>query len=210
MSDKTDYVIGQFDIALRTLFGRPKTTGRCNPESTVKESNLSLSEKKHIAGLMRINHAGEVCAQGLYQGQATTAKLTHVRDKMQQAAIEENDHLAWCENRIKNMNSHTSYLNPVWYAGSFVIGSVAGWVGDKWSLGFVAETEKQVVKHLDKHLNELPDQDAKSKAILKQMKIDETKHATSSLEAGGIELPEEIKRAMSLTAKIMTHLSYKI
>jgi len=208
--NQIDNLVSQFDVAVRTLFGRPLQTGRKNPAKDIAEAELTSDEKKHVAGLMRINHAGEVCAQGLYQGQALTARLTEVKDKMNQAAAEENDHLAWCENRLSEVNSHTSYLNPFWYAGSFVIGSVAGFAGDKWSLGFVAETENQVVKHLNSHLDKLPADDAKSRAILEQMKIDEGQHATTALNAGGVKLPQPIKKAMSLSAKIMTTLAYKI
>jgi len=207
---KIDHIIDQFDTALRTLFGRPQTTGRGNPADDITECKLTTAEKNHAAGLMRINHAGEVCAQGLYQGQAATARLTEIRDKMRQASAEENDHLAWCENRLQEFGSHTSFLNPFWYVGSFVIGSAAGLVGDKWSLGFVAETEKQVVKHLDSHLDKLPAQDEKSRAILVQMKIDENEHATAALHAGGAKLPEPVKQAMGLTSKIMTTLAYRI
>jgi ubiquinone biosynthesis monooxygenase Coq7 len=159
---------------------------------------------------MRINHVGEVCAQALYQGQATTARLDTVRDKMERAAQEENDHLAWCEQRLEELDSHKSYMNPLWYAGSFAIGAAAGMAGDKWSLGFVVETERQVVRHLEKHLGRLPAQDEKSRAILEQMKVDEAHHATTALQAGGAELPAPIKTAMRISSKLMTTLAYKI
>ncbi len=159
---------------------------------------------------MRVNHAGEVSAQALYQGQAFTAKLPNVREKMQQAAIEENDHLIWCEERLKELNSHTSLFNPLWYAGSFTIGALAGSAGDKWSLGFVVETENQVVRHLEQHLNSLPTSDAKSKAILEKMKEDELHHATMALESGAAELPKPAKLLMKLTSKIMTKTAYRI
>jgi ubiquinone biosynthesis monooxygenase Coq7 len=159
---------------------------------------------------MRVNHAGEVSAQALYQGQALTAKLAEVRGKMERAALEENDHLAWCERRLKELDSHTSMLNPLWYTGSFAIGALAGLAGDKWSLGFVVETERQVVKHLDEHLSRLPEQDRRSRAILEQMKEDETHHATAALNAGGAELPEPVRQLMRLTSKVMTNAAYYI
>jgi ubiquinone biosynthesis monooxygenase Coq7 len=158
--------------------------------------------------LMRINHTGEVCAQALYQGQALTAKLPEVRQSMERAAQEENDHLAWCDSRLKAPDNRKSLLNPFWYAGSFMIGAAAGLAGDKWSLGFVAETEHQVEDHLENHLKRLPPQDQKSRAVLEQMKEDEIHHATVALEAGGAELPGPIKLAMKLTSKLMTKSVY--
>jgi len=171
---------------------------------------MSAAEKKHAAGLMRVNHAGEVSAQGLYSGQALTARLPDVREKMERAALEENDHLEWCERRLEELGSHKSLLNPLWYFGSFAIGAAAGIAGDKWSLGFVAETEHQVIKHLDEHLESLPEQDAKSRAVVEQMKEDEAHHATVALQHGGAELPEPVKKVMGLTSKVMTTLAYKI
>jgi len=158
--------------------------------------------------MMRINHTGEVCAQALYQGQSLTARLERVRDGMEQAAQEENDHLAWCEQRIHELGSHTSYLSPVFYAGSFALGALAGAVGDKWSLGFVAETERQVVKHLDGHLQTLSPQDQKSRTILEQMRLDELHHGTKAQEAGGAELPTPVKRLMQAMSKVMTGTTY--
>ena len=157
---------------------------------------------------MRINHCGEVCAQALYQGQALTAKLPEVREKMEQAATEENDHLQWCADRLKELDSHTSFFNPFWYVSSFSIGAVAGLLGDKWSLGFVAETEYQVVRHLQSHLDELPENDKKSRAVIEQMKEDELHHATVAIEAGGAELPTPVKLAMRSMAKVMTKSVY--
>jgi len=203
-----DNLIQQFDNGLRTLLGNPPTTGRENPAKKTEESDLSDFEKKLSARLMRVNHCGEVAAQGLYQGQATTAKLESIRDNMNQAAIEENDHLVWCASRIKELNSHTSVFNPIWYFGSFSIGALAGIAGDKWSLGFVAETEHQVVKHLDEHLEQIASNDKKSRAVLEQMKIDEAQHATQAIDAGAAELPVLVKLAMKLTSKIMTRSSY--
>lgn len=198
------------DQGLRTLFGKPLTTGRPNPAQELSEPELRGDEREASVGMMRVNHCGEVCAQALYQGQALTARLPDVRDGMRQAAAEENDHLAWCEQRLHELGSHTSYLNPLWYAGSFAIGAFAGWAGDKWSLGFVAETEKQVVRHLDGHLENMSEDDGKSRAIIEQMKIDEQRHATSALQAGAAELPGPVKQIMKISSKLMTRSAYYI
>ncbi len=205
-----DNLMMQFDTGLRTLFGKPSITERPNPENAIEEGELSEGEKELAGRLMRINHSGEVAAQGLYQGQALTAKLPEVRDKMKRAAQEENDHLDWCEQRINELGTHTSYLNPLWYFGSVAIGATAGLIGDKWSLGFVAETEHQVVRHLDSHLNQISESDHKSRAILEQMKEDEGHHATVALNAGAAELPAPVKKFMSLTSKIMTETVYRL
>ena len=203
-----DNLVINADQALRTVFGKPQVTERSRPDADLNSADLSEQESRHVAGLMRINHTGEVCAQALYQGQALTAKLPNVREKMERAAQEENDHLAWCENRLKELNNRTSFLNPLWYAGSFAIGALAGLAGDKWSLGFVVETERQVVRHLDEHLAQLPEQDQKSRAILEQMKEDEGHHATVALNAGGAALPEPVKKMMQMTSKLMTRTTY--
>lgn len=200
----------QLDTGLRTLFGKPSVTERQNPENTVAEGELSANEKELAGRLMRINHSGEVAAQGLYQGQALTAKLPDVREKMERAAEEENDHLDWCKQRINELDTHTSYLNPLWYFGSVAIGAAAGLAGDKWSLGFVAETEHQVVRHLTSHLNQISENDHKSRAILEQMKEDEGHHATAALDAGAAELPVPVKKFMALTSKIMTKTVYRL
>lgn len=205
-----DQLAMNLDQALRTVFGRPKVTERANPAQGHAEAELNESERKHVAGLMRINHVGEVCAQALYQGQALTAKLDNIRESMQRAADEENDHLVWCEQRLDELGSHKSLMNPLWYASSFAIGALAGLAGDKWSLGFVAETEHQVVRHLDKHLAQLPEQDERSRAVLEQMKVDEGRHATVALEAGGAKLPTLIKRTMKFMSKVMTTTAYRI
>jgi ubiquinone biosynthesis monooxygenase Coq7 len=157
---------------------------------------------------MRVNHAGEVAAQALYHGQAVTAKLPEVRAEMEHAAEEENDHLAWCEERIRELGGEVSALQPFWYAGSFALGALAGAIGDKWSLGFVAETEKQVVKHLEEHETQLPAEDQKTRAILKQMKQDEAEHGEKAMQAGGAELPEVVQLMMSLSSKVMTKTAY--
>jgi len=191
-----DKLLIQADAALRTLFSNPPLSGRSNPAENLAEAEL--------------NHSGEVSAQGLYQGQALTARLPGVREKMEQAAIEENDHLVWCEQRLKDLDAHKSLLNPFWYTGSFLIGATAGMLGDKWSLGFVAETEHQVVRHLDEHLNSLPEKDARSRAILEQMKVDEAKHATTALHHGGAPLPAPVKGLMGLMSKVMTRTAYRV
>ena len=205
-----DHLIGNFDQALRTVFGQPLVTGRADPSDQVTEQTLSPTERQESARFMRINHTGEVCAQALYQGQALTAKLDAVRNSMEQAAREENDHLAWCERRVATLGEHTSYLNPLFYAGSFALGALAGVLGDKWSLGFVAETERQVVRHLDDHLIRMAPQDRKSRAILEQMKLDELRHGTVAAEAGGTELPVPVKRLMQAMSKVMTGTTYWI
>lgn len=206
-----DHLIMNFDQALRTLAGRPLVTGRANPaDDREEEVELSQVEKAESARLMRVNHAGEVAAQALYQGQALTARLENVRDSMEQAAEEENDHLDWCEQRVNELGGHVSYLNPLWYAGSFAIGAAAGAVGDKWSLGFVAETEKQVIKHLDSHLQAMSVNDQKSRAIIEQMKIDEAHHGAEAKRAGGVELPQPAKRLMQVISKIMTGTAYRV
>lgn len=205
-----DHFILHLDTGIRTLFGRPQPTSRPDPAARYHEHEMTEKEQQVSARLMRINHSGEVAAQGLYQGQALTAKLPRVRAQMERAALEENDHLIWCEQRVRAMGQRTSFLNPVWYAGSVTIGAIAGAAGDKWSLGFVAETEKQVVRHLDEHLQQLPPQDEKSRAILDQMKSDENEHAINARRAGGAPLPASIRKLMQLTAKVMTKTAYWI
>jgi len=203
-----DRLIGHLDQALHTVCGPAPRPSRISPAKARNESDLTAAERELAGRLMRINHAGEICAQALYQGQAVTAKLPEVRGKMEQAAQEENDHLAWTEARIRELGTHVSFLNPLWYAGSFAIGALAGAVGDKWSLGFVAETEKQVVEHLSRHLQRLPSGDHQSRAILEQMREDEGRHATVAIESGAAALPEPIKQLMQLTSKVMTKTAY--
>ncbi len=203
-----DRLLLNLDQAVRTLFGRPQVTERANPAEGLEEAELTDDQRDHVARLMRIDHTGEVCAQALYQGQALTARLPEVRGKMERAAREENDHLAWCDSRLQELHDHKSYLNPFWYAGSLAIGAAAGLAGDKWSLGFVTETERQVERHLQEHLEQIPPQDKKSRAILEQMKEDEMRHAQMAKAAGGAELPEPVKLAMRLTSKVMTHTVY--
>lgn len=205
-----DQLLVTFDHGLRTVFGDPPVTERDNPATNIAETELDDSQRRLSASLMRINHAGEVSAQGLYQGQALTARLPKVRGAMERAALEENDHLAWCAGRLGELGSHSSYLNPLWYLGSLSIGAAAGAIGDRWSLGFVAETEHQVIRHLDGHLQRLPEQDHKSRAILEQMREDEAHHATVALKGGGAPLPVPVKRAMGLMSKVMTGLAARL
>lgn len=198
------------DTALRTIAGKPLATHRPYPADDIEDISMDAAESRHIAGLMRINHSGEVSAQALYQGQSLTARNDDVREKLENAALEENDHLLWTDNRLKELGDRTSLLNPLWYAGSFAIGAFAGTLGDKWSLGFLAETEHQVVIHLDEHLNQIPASDGRSRAILKQMKIDEAKHESTALDHGGDTLPTPIKKLMQAMSKVMTRSAYWI
>lgn len=203
-----DRLLIAIDDGVRTVFGPPLATGRAAPDAAIEDTPLNQRQRRLVQGLMRVNHTGEVCAQALYSAQALTARDPEVRARMQQAAAEENDHLAWCEKRVHELGGHLSYLNPLWYAGSFAIGALAGLAGDRWNLGFVAETEQQVVRHLDEHLQRLPVDDAKSRAIVAQMRVEEGRHATMALREGGIELPRVVKRLMTLQSKIMTTLAY--
>jgi ubiquinone biosynthesis monooxygenase Coq7 len=174
------------------------------------EVSLTDAEKKHAAGLMRINHVGEVCAQALYQSQKLHAKSDDLKEKLDHAALEEEDHLAWCAHRLEELNAKPSIFNPFWYAGSFVLGSLAGLAGDKMSLGFVAETEKQVEHHLNGHLQELPTNDYKSRAIVDQMRTDEIAHGQMAIKEGGIELPSLVQNAMKIMSKVMTSTAYHL
>ncbi len=203
-----DTLIINIDQAVRTVFGRPLITDRADPAQEAPAADLSSTEQRLSARLMRVNHTGEVCAQALYQGQALTARRNQVKQCMEQAAAEENDHLHWCEQRIKDLGSRSSVLNPLFYGASFAIGAASGRLGDRWSLGFLAETEKQVVEHLQDHLQQLPVADHKSRAILETMKDDEAKHADTALEAGAAELPLPMKLLMKAASKIMTNSAY--
>lgn len=204
-----DRLLIQAQHALDTSLGRARAE-RDNPAGTVPDLQLDEPDRRHAAGLMRINHTGEVCAQALYQGQALTARLPEVRKAMEHAADEEVDHLAWCEQRIRELGSHPSVLNPLFYGLSFGVGAVAGLISDRVSLGFVAATEDQVVKHLDEHLEQIPADDAKTRAILEQMREDEEHHATSAIDAGGLRFPAPVKLGMSLLSKVMTKSTYRI
>jgi ubiquinone biosynthesis monooxygenase Coq7 len=205
-----DRLLLQADAAMRTLIPNSSHASRPSPATLEPQSTLDETQTRHIAGLMRINHTGEVCAQALYQGQALTASLPHVREQMEHAAEEEVDHLVWCEQRIRELGSQPSLLNPLFYGLSFAIGATAGAISDKVSLGFVAATEDQVCKHLDEHLQQIPETDRKSRAILEQMRIDEELHATSALNAGGFRFPAPVKFGMSMLAKVMTGSTYRI
>jgi ubiquinone biosynthesis monooxygenase Coq7 len=205
-----DGFINEFDTALRSVFGGANAR-RSNPGAELHLGpTLNALEREHSAGLMRVNHVGEVCAQALYQSQKLVARNPEIQAMLRHSAQEEMDHLAWCETRLHELGSHTSYLNPIWYVGSFAIGLLAGLAGDKWSLGFVAETEKQVENHLESHLQKLPSEDYRSRAIVDQMRIDEIEHGQAAIEAGGVALPKPIKNAMQAMSKIMTETAYKI
>lgn len=205
-----DQILTQLDQGLRTVLGNAPAPQRVSPAVEIADTELSDQERQHAIGLMRVNHAGEVCAQALYQGQALTAKLPEVGEQMEHAAAEEIDHLAWCEARIVELGGHTSALNPVWYAMSFGIGAGAGLISDKLSLGFVAATEDQVCDHLQKHLEDLPISDRKSRAIVKQMLDDEARHAKAALEAGGHRFPAPVKKLMTFVSSAMTGISYRL
>jgi len=203
-----DILIDHADRVLRTLSGHAKTTDRKNPADSAQEQNLSDDEAQLSARLMRVNHAGEVAAQALYQGQSLTARDKDIQNKLKHAAEEENDHLAWCHKRVNELGQSTSIFDPLWYAGSLTLGATAGLFGDKWNLGFLAETEKQVVSHIEQHLDKLPENDEKTRAILEQMHIDENEHADLAIDNGGAELPEPVKQGMRLISKVMTKSSY--
>ncbi len=204
-----DKVCIELDKGLRTVFAQSRQHERARPDSNLDNFQILSSKETKFAGrLMRINHCGEVCAQALYQGQALTAHNASTKEKMHQAAEEENDHLAWCEARLEELNTNTSLLNPFFYTGSLVMGAVAGAIGDKWSLGFVQETENQVEAHLGNHLQRLPENDGKSRVILRQMQEDEIKHANMAQEAGAADLPQPIKTAMRFMSQLMTKTTF--
>ena len=205
-----DQLIRNADQALRTLVPGAATAERSSPASECDYAEMTEDERKHAAGLMRINHTGEVCAQALYQGQALTAKLPEVRDSMEHAANEDVDHLVWCEQRINELGGHTCRLNPAFYAMSFGIGALAGKISDRVSLGFVAATEEQVCDHLTKHLSRLPAQDEKSRAVIVKMLDDEARHASTAIEAGGKRFPLPVKLGMKAMSKVMTKTTYRI
>ncbi len=202
-----DKLIVEFDKGLRTLFSRAPSV-RPFPDAGLPEPELSEGEKKHAAALMRINHSGEICAQALYQGQALTARDPGVQEQLLQAAQEETEHLAWTSKRVHELGGHLSLLNPMWYTGSLTLGAVAGLLGDRWNLGFLAETERQVGAHLQSHLASLPAQDEKSRAVVQQMYVDETNHSEMALRLGGAELPAPVKLLMRASSKVMTRTVY--
>jgi ubiquinone biosynthesis monooxygenase Coq7 len=196
------FVLG-FDRALKTVLGPSRST-RPQPGENQPEVELEPAERANAAALMRVNHAGEVCAQALYQGQALTARNPQAKQALTQAAAEEVEHLAWTARRLSELGGRKSALNPVWYAGSYVIGAVAGMAGDRWSLGFLAETERQVVEHLNGHLKALSHRDIRSRAVVTAMKRDEARHATTALYLGGTRLPLPARLAMRLASRVMT------
>jgi ubiquinone biosynthesis monooxygenase Coq7 len=202
-----DDLIVAFDRGLRTVFA-PAQSLRPVPGEELAEAELADESRAHAAALMRVNHTGEICAQALYQGQALTARNPRAREALERAAQEETEHLAWTERRIEALGGRKSLLNPAFYAGSFAMGALAGLLGDRWNLGFLAETERQVVRHLEGHLQRLPAADEKSRAVLEKMREDEARHATSAITHGGGELPEPAKLAMRLSSKVMTGVAY--
>lgn len=202
-----DRLVGSFDQALRTLLGGNSAT-RPYPAADIAETVDQPTQRRHAAALMRVNHSGEVAAQALYQGQAAVAGSPSTRAALMEAAREETDHLAWCAARIQELGGRTSLLNPLWYAGSFAIGALAGLAGDRTSLGFVAETERQVVEHLEGHLHRLPQTDARTRAIVQQMSADEERHGHNAMSAGGAALPALARAMMKATARIMTRTAY--
>lgn len=206
-----DTLIREFDMALRAIAGATRA-GRANPADALVPADETLSDeaRRHVAGLMRINHVGEVCAQALYQAQKLTARDATVRAQMGEAAREEEDHLAWCAERLRELGSRPSLLNPLWYAGAFAIGWAAGRAGDRVSLGFVAETERQVEQHLTGHLDQLPATDGRSRMILEQMRDDEIRHGEAARHAGGMPLPAPVRALMRAASRVMTTTAYRI
>jgi ubiquinone biosynthesis monooxygenase Coq7 len=216
----SDRLLDELQHGLSTCHLRPPAAERGYPADSAEKADLSEQEQAHVAGLMRVNNAGEVAAQGLYRGQALGARKQAISDAMKEAAEEENEHLNWCQRRLGELGQGRSLLDGVWYWGSFTIGALAGAAGDKWSLGFVKETEQQVCAHLDEHLQRLPEQDQRSRAILTAMREDELRHATNAAQAlrhatnaaqaGAAELPQAVKKAMTLVSKVMTFTAYRI
>ncbi|MDY7024900.1 MAG: 2-polyprenyl-3-methyl-6-methoxy-1,4-benzoquinone monooxygenase [Pseudomonadota bacterium] len=205
-----DALIIEADKALKTLTPSVSKAERPSPSEAHEDSPLTIEDHLKVTGLMRVNHCGEVCAQALYRSQALTSGSPGVKASMQEAAQEEIDHLAWCEQRLAELNSRPSLLNPVFYGLSFGIGAMAGLVGDRYNLGFVAETEEQVCKHLEQHLSQLPKDDLRTQAILEQMHVDEAKHQKEALAQGGVEFPMPVKLLMGAVAKVMTSTTYRI
>jgi 3-demethoxyubiquinol 3-hydroxylase len=204
-----DRLITEFDRALRALAG--VTQGiRPSPAETIPETDPDGTARPETAALMRVNHVGEVCAQALYQGQSLTARNPETRAALQQAAAEEEDHLAWSMDRIRELGGRASLLNPVWYAGSFAIGALAGTLGDRWNLAFLAETEHQVEEHLTSHLQRLPAGDARTRAVVEAMRSDEARHRATAMQLGAAELPSPVRMAMRFASKVMTTVAYRI
>ena len=204
-----DGLIAQVDRALRTVSNVVEAS-RASPAEALPEAEHSDPDRRHAAALMRVNHVGEVCAQALYQGQALTARDRHAREALERAAREEEDHLAWSEQRVRELGGRTSLLNPLWYAGAFAIGAVAGALGDRWNLGFLAETERQVEAHLSGHLDRLPAEDARTRTLVEAMRADEARHRDTALRLGAAELPPPVRRAMRFASGIMTRIAYRV
>jgi 3-demethoxyubiquinol 3-hydroxylase len=204
-----DRLIGEFDRALRAVAGVVHGS-RASPAEDSPESSLTEEQRRHAAALMRVNHVGEVCAQALYQGQAFTARDPSARQALDRAAREEEDHLAWSAERIRELGGRPSLLNPLWYAGAFAMGAAAGALGDRWNLAFLAETERQVEEHLTGHLEALPLDDRRTRAVVEAMRVDEARHRATALELGAAELPEPVKRAMRVASKVMTTVAYRV
>jgi 3-demethoxyubiquinol 3-hydroxylase len=204
-----DRLIGEFDRALRAVAGVAHSS-RPSPAEKIGETPLRENQKAHAAALMRVNHVGEVCAQALYQGQALTARDAGARRELEKAAREEEDHLAWSAERIRELGGRPSLLNPLWYAGAFAMGAAAGALGDKWNFAFLAETERQVEEHLTGHLEALPQDDRRTRAVVEAMRADEARHRASALQLGAAELPEPVRRAMRLASKVMTTVAYRV
>ena len=202
----TDDLIGVFDRALRALTGGGMAE---RPAPQAEENMLTDDERKHAAGLMRVNHAGEICAQALYEGQALTARDPQVREALRTAASEESDHLAWCRERLDELDDRPSMLDPVFYAASFALGAAVGVLGDKVSMGFVEATEDQVKRHLDRHIRDLPESDERSRAILREMREDESRHGENARREGGVPFPEPVKEAMAVASRLMTESTYR-
>jgi len=204
-----DRLIAEFDRALRTV-SSVADPSRVSPAEALPEADLSEQDRGHAAALMRVNHVGEVCAQALYQGQALTARDPHARQALERAAREEEDHLAWSAQRVDELGGRTSLLNPLWYAGAFTLGAVAGALGDRWNLGFLAETERQVEEHLSGHLERLPKEDARTRTLVEAMRADEARHRDTAVRLGAAQLPAPVKRAMRLASGLMTRIAYRV
>ena len=204
-----DRLIGEFDRALRSVSSVVEPS-RLSPAATPPEAELSEHDRRHAAALMRVNHVGEVCAQALYQGQALTARDPHARRALERAAREEEDHLAWSAQRVDELGGRTSLLNPVWYAGAFTIGTVAGVLGDRWNLGFLAETERQVEEHLSAHLERLPEKDERTRTLVEAMRADEARHRDTAVRLGAAALPAPVKLAMRFASGLMTRIAYRV
>ncbi|KOR30637.1 2-octaprenyl-3-methyl-6-methoxy-1,4-benzoquinol hydroxylase [Achromatium sp. WMS2] len=203
------FIIG-VDQAVRILFGHPQESGRSNPATNIGNTDLSPMDRDLVGRLLRVNHSSEICTQAIYQGQALTANSEEVRTGLEQAIAEENDHLAWCQSRLQDFEYSTSILNPVLYAGSFALGTLSGIAGEQWTLALIAATERHVENQIIDHLGKIPEQDQKTRAILKQIQQDETSHADRALAAGAAELPEPVKAAVNLASKVVNNITYWI